>query len=157
MRKWIVTLVFFGFFSLGFCSNHIRQSITIGVGPINELSFSIGEICLYLERDGLQKRYEKDDFSTFYSIMTNEDAKKIVAYIDDILPSGIDLFVKLDPPAGAYNTGFTVLEPFPKDVVVNINRVQGNMLQVSYKLSSNDQAIEMKPQNKTVTYLLVDM
>jgi len=157
MGKCVLLLAFLIIGRCGFCANQIMQPITIGVGPINEISFSIGDICLYLNRDGLKDYYEKNDRSTFYSIMTNENAKKIVAYMDDKLPSGINLSVKLDPPTGAYNTGFTSLEPYPKDVVININRVEGNMLQVSYKLTSTAHAKELKPQNKTITYLLIDM
>ena len=140
-----------------FSDNLAQQHMTVGIGPINELTFSIGDLYLYIDRKELKPHYQVTDDTSYYSILTNENAKKIVAYVDDTLPHGSELTVKLYPPAGAYSLGHVALMPYPKDLVRNINQVEAEMLGVIYDFSCSHETKEMRPQIKTITYLLVDM
>ena len=92
--------------------------------------------------------------TTTYAISTNEAHQKIVASLDQPLPSGINLEVTLAAPAGAASRGAVALATSGADVVTEISTTASSALPITYRLSASASA-PATSATRTVTYTIV--
>jgi hypothetical protein len=89
-----------------------------------------------------------------YAITTNEVNQKIIASIDQPMPSGVTLEVSLGAPAGAASAGNVALGTAGADVVTGISGLRESALPISYRLSAVTTA-QLGSSTRTVTFTIV--
>jgi hypothetical protein len=89
-----------------------------------------------------------------YAITTNEANQKITAAIDELLPAGISLEVRLAAPVGAASVGSVPLTTSPADLVTGISRTAASALPITYRLRASATA-QLGPAVRTVTFTVV--
>jgi len=92
--------------------------------------------------------------TTTYAISTNELNQKIVASINQDMPSGTNLEVALAAPAGAASRGTVALATAGTDVVTGISTTATSALPITYRLSASATA-HVVSTARTVTYTIV--
>lgn len=92
--------------------------------------------------------------TTTYAISTNESNQKIVASLDQAMPSGVDLEVTLAAPGGASSRGAVALATAGADVVTGISATAASALPITYRLSASVSA-DVTSTARTVTYTIV--
>jgi len=92
--------------------------------------------------------------TTTYAISTNESNQKIVASLDQPLPSGLGLHVQLAAPAGATSKGSVALATAAADVVTGISATTSSALMITYSLDASPVA-GVTSATRTVTYTIV--
>jgi hypothetical protein len=92
--------------------------------------------------------------TTTYAISTNELNQKIVASLDQALPSGVGLDVTLAAPAGASSRGAVPLATAGADVVTGISSTAASALPITYRLNATASA-SVVSATRTVTYTIV--
>lgn len=92
--------------------------------------------------------------TTTYAISTNESNQKIVASLDQSMPSGTNLEVTLAAPTGASSRGAIALATAGADVVTGISATSATALPITYRLSASVNAV-VTNSARTVTYTIV--
>ena len=92
--------------------------------------------------------------TTTYAISTNESNQKIVASLDQAMPSGTDLEVTLAAPSGASSRGAISLATSGSDVVTGISTTASSALPITYRLNAGISA-SVVSATRTVTYTIV--
>jgi len=91
-----------------------------------------------------------------YSVSTNEENKKILAYLDQDMPLHTYLTVRLSPPDGAKSTGWQTLSTTPVDLVIEISRTHAENLPMLYRLSAEREAGVVSTTTRIVTFTMTD-
>ena len=84
----------------------------------------------------------------------NESNQKIVASLNQMMPSGIDLEVTLAAPTGAWSRGAIALATSGSDVVTGISATASAALPIIYRLNAGVTA-SIVSATRTVTYTIV--
>lgn len=92
--------------------------------------------------------------TTTYAISTNESNQKIVASLDQPMPTGTSLEVTLAAPSGASSRGVIGLATSGADVVTGISTVASSALPITYRLSASP-AAPIASAARTVTFTIV--
>ncbi|HEX7938307.1 MAG TPA: hypothetical protein VF483_04895, partial [Gemmatimonadaceae bacterium] len=79
--------------------------------------------------------------TTTYAISTNESNQKIVASLDQQMPSGTNLEVTLAAPTGASSRGAVALATSGADLVTGISTTAASDLPITYRLSASVNAV----------------
>ncbi|HMC56162.1 MAG TPA: hypothetical protein VKH19_13360 [Gemmatimonadaceae bacterium] len=90
-----------------------------------------------------------------YTLTTNERNQKIIAAIDESLPTGVRLEVALGPPVGAVSSGLVPLGTDEMDVVTGINATVTDALPITYRLSATESAYAPGAQSRSVTFTII--
>jgi hypothetical protein len=91
---------------------------------------------------------------TSYAITTNEANQKITASIDQAMPAGVTLEVRLGAPSGALSTGSMPLGTSSADLVTGISATAASSLPITYRLNAST-TVQMGPTSRTVTFTIV--
>ncbi len=134
------------------------QSLTLEVKPVARLVVN-GDPGLLLINDAVpgSSLTTVSDYSTRYDLVTNVDQMKIVASIDDPMPSGTRLLVRLST-AKAVSTGDVDLSGAvsPVDVVTAIGRGSERDQQITYTFAADAEVGQIPTQSRTVTLTLTN-
>lgn len=129
-----------------------QQTIIFSVTPHNEMGQIIGPAPVFSMTGGSCS----DTCVNTYSVATNEENKKISAYLDADMPLGTTLSVNLTPPSGARTLGDQVLSSIPTDLVIEISKVREQELPLVYTLEVSMRGGIIPTTARIVTYTLTD-
>ncbi len=134
--------------------NSATQSVTLEIKPIAQI-FVAGNPQPLIISDNFKGSVSDDN--TKYSLVTNVDNMKIVASIDNPMPAGTKLMVKLSSSRAA-SAGLVDLSNAmtPLDVVRGIGRGSDVDQSISYTFAANQDIDEIAQQSRTVTLTLTN-
>ncbi len=139
-------------------SSSVTQVLTVEVKPITRLSVTgnpnpliIGDAVA-----GSNSSFVSDE-NTKYSLTTNLENMKIVASINDKMPTGTMLMVKLSSSKAA-STGSVDLSSAlsPVDVVTGLSKSSDMNESISYTFAANSDVNEIPTQTRVVTLTLTN-
>jgi len=135
-------------------SNVATQSVMLEVKPIAKISVAGSPDPLIINA-GVSESIS--DENTKYSLVTNVDNMKIVASIDNPMPTGTKLMVKLSS-SKASSAGLVDLSNAltPLDVVRGIGRGSDVDQSISYTFAANDGVDDIAAQSRMVTLTLTN-
>jgi hypothetical protein len=136
----------------------VTQSVTIEVKPITKISVS-GNPNPLLITDAVagSDLTSVSDANTKYSLTTNLDNMKIVASINDRMPTGTRLMIRLSSSKAA-SIGTVDLSGAvtPVDVVTGISKCSDVDQAIDYTFAANADVSEIAIQNRVVTLTLTN-
>jgi hypothetical protein len=134
----------------------VTQTVTIEVKPITRLSVT-GNPNPLMINDAVpgSSLLSVSDENTKYSLTTNLDNMKIVASINDRMPTGTKLLVKLSS-SKASSTGLVDLSGAlsPVDVVTGLSKASDMNQSISYTFAANSDVYDIPTQTRVVTFTL---
>lgn len=136
----------------------VTQSVTIEVKPISKITVTgnPGPLLINDAIPGSNLSSVTDD-NTKYSVTTNLDNMKIVASINDRMPAGTKLMVKLSSTKAA-SAGYVDLSSAlePVDVVTGISRASEANQSISYTFAANADVSAIPTQSRIITLTLTN-
>jgi len=136
----------------------VTQIVTIEVKPIVRLSVTGNPNPLILS-DAVPRSdlLTVSDENTKYSLITNLGDMKIVASINDRMPTGTRLMVRLSSSKGE-SIGLTDLSAAsrPVDVVTGLSKVSDVNQSISYTFAANPDVYEIPTQTRVVILTLTN-
>jgi len=139
-------------------NSSVTQSLTIEVKPITRLTVTGNPNPLIIS-DAVpgSNLSSVSDENTKYSLITNLDNMKIVASINDRMPAGTKLMVKLSSSKAA-STGLVDLSGAlsPVDVVTGLSKASDMNQSISYTFAANSDVYEIPTQTRVVTLTLTN-
>ena len=139
-------------------NSSISQTVTIEVKPIARLSVTGNPNSLIIS-DAVpgSSLLSVSDENSKYSLTTNLDNMKIVACINDKMPAGTTLMVKLSSSAGA-SAGLVDLSSAlnPVDVVTGLSKASDMNQSISYTFAANSDVNDIPTQTRVVTLTLTN-
>ncbi len=135
-------------------SSSATQSVTIEVKPIAKISV-VGSPTPLIINDDLTGSVS--DENTKYSLVTNVDNMKIVASINNPMPAGTKLMIKLSSSKAA-SAGLVDLSNAltPLDVVRGIGRGSDVDQSINYTFAANEGIDEIAAQSRMITLTLTN-
>lgn len=136
----------------------VTQSVTIEVKPISKLAVTGNPNALIItDATAGSALNAVSDNNTKYNMLTNMDNMKIVASIDNKMPDGTKLMVKLGSTKGS-STGVIDLSNAltPVDVVTGINKGSENNQSIEYTFAANADVGQIQSQSRTITLTLTN-
>jgi len=134
------------------------QSVTLEVKPIAKISVA-GTLAPLIINDALpgSDLTSVSDENTKYSLVTNIDNMKIVASINDRMPAGTKLMIKLKSSKAA-SAGIVDLSSAltPVDVVRGIGRGSDVDQSISYTFAANADVDDIPSQSRMITLTLTN-
>lgn len=146
----ILILFLFSLFDLVWCDWQVQQTLSFSIQSTSHLEINGPAPVLAVAGPG-QGWYDSS-----YSVLTNEENKKISASLNTDMPDGVTLYVELSPPKGARSLGAQVLSSTPVDLVVEITRVSQSGLLINYTLDIQASATPVSSATRLITYTLMD-
>jgi hypothetical protein len=139
-------------------NSSVTQTLTLEVRPITRLSVTGNPNSLIISDAVLGSDLSSvSDDNTKYSLTTNLDNMKIVASINDKMPAGTKLMVKLSSSkaasAGLVDVSGAVS---PVDVVTGLSRGSDMNQSISYTFAANSGVYEVPTQTRVVTLTLTN-
>lgn len=95
------------------------------------------------------------DLTTTYS-MKVDSTSRVVARLDQALPAGVTLTLRLEEPMGATSWGPVALTTLDQEVVSTIASGDYSGLEIRYELTSPTEAGPIAPDDRTVVLTLVE-
>jgi hypothetical protein len=136
-------------------NNVATQTVTFQVDPINVLSVSGDPATLEIATATAgQEPDAVEDNSTTYALTTNEDDRKITAYLDSAMPTGMTLELEMAAPDGATSNGFVALGTSAQDIVTGISQVAASDEVITYRCSATVAAGVVASTQRVVTLTL---
>jgi hypothetical protein len=139
-------------------NNSVTQIVTIEVKPITKISVAGHPNPLIISDAAPGSNLTSvSDNNTKYSITTNLENMKIAASINDRMPAGTKLMVKLSSSKAA-STGLVDLSGAlsPIDVVTGISKASDMNQSISYTFAANSDVYEIPTQTRVVTLTLTN-
>jgi hypothetical protein len=134
------------------------QSVTLEVKPIAKISVA-GNPTPLIINDALpgSDLASVSDENTKYSLVTNVDNMKIVASINDRMPAGTKLMIKLTSSKSA-SVGMVDLSSAltPVDVVRGIRKGSDVNQSISYTFAANAEIDDIPSQSRMITLTLTN-
>lgn len=90
-----------------------------------------------------------------YAITTNEENRRITVAIDEPLPAGVSLGMRMDAPAGARSAEEVMLSTVPQTAVSGISRLNAANLGIAFSLTTEKSALVPASTTRTVRVTLV--
>lgn len=136
----------------------VTQSVTIEVKPISKLAVTGNPNALVINNAiaGSELNAVSDN-NTKYSMLTNMDNMKIVASIDNAMPDGTKLMIKLGSTKGN-SAGIIDLSNAltPVDVVTGIGKGSENSQSIVYTFAANANVGQIESQSRNITLTLTN-
>lgn len=90
-----------------------------------------------------------------YAVTTNEDNRRIVVALDEALPAGVTLGMRMDAPTGAQSADEVMLSTVPQPAVTGISRLNAADLGIAFSLTTDKAAVVPRSTTRTVRVTLV--
>lgn len=139
-------------------NSSVTQTLTLEVRPITRLSVTGNPNSLIInDADPGSNLSSVSDENSKYSLTTNLDNMKIVASINDKMPAGTKLMLKLSS-SKATSTGLVDVSSAlsPVDVVTGLDRTSETNQSISYTFAANADVLEIPTQSRVVTLTLTN-
>ena len=110
-----------------------------------------------LRHDGNSGRlYEPETRSKSYNITTTGTNKRLLAKLDQNMPTNTFLEVRADPPRNATSVGYVSLNAMQQPLVTGITNVQQNGLLMDVRLRAELGAPVVNNHNRLITFTISD-
>jgi hypothetical protein len=93
--------------------------------------------------------------SAAYAVTTNEENRRITVALDEPMPAGVTLKMRMDAPAGALSGEEITLSEAAQSAVTGISRLNASDLGIAYSLVTSSTAVVPKSTMRTVRITLV--
>jgi hypothetical protein len=136
----------------------VSQIVTVEVKPITKIAVSGNPGALIItEAVAGENLSAVEDENTRYSVTTNLDNMKIVASINDPMPSGTKLLINLQSSRG-YSVGTVDISHALSsvNVVTGLSRNSDRDQTIKYTFAADANVAEIPMQSRTVTLTLTD-
>jgi hypothetical protein len=130
------------------------QQIGIEIRPINKLAV-VGSTSFVIPAKKTAGPASVSLASASYAVTTNEDNRRITVALDEAMPDGVTLTMKMDAPTGATTNDAVVLSTAPQTAVNGISRLNAGNLNISFALTTSDRAVVPDTTVRTVKVTLV--
>src|SRR3954471_2255230 len=130
------------------------QQIGIEIRPINQLAV-VGTTNFVIPARKKAGPATVSVASASYAVTTNEENRRITVALDEALPEGVTLTMKMDAPNGATANDAVVLSTAPQTAVNGISRLNAGNLGISFSLITSDRAVVPDTTTRTVRVTLV--
>lgn len=130
-----------------------RQQISLSIRPINEIAVRGATSFTIPARAGA--RADTVTAVASYAITTNEDNRRITVAIDEPMPAGVSLRMRMAAPEGANAEDELTLTTEPQTAVTGISRLNAKDLGIDFALVTGDRAIIPATTTRTVKVTLV--
>ncbi len=139
-------------------TSSVTQLVTVVVKPIAVISISGNPGSLFIQDDASGSEYSAvSDATTKYSCITNQDNTKIIASINERMPEGTRLRIRLSSSKGASNGTVDISEAVaPVDVVTGISRCSDVGQAIDYTFEASPEIYDLPLQTRVVTLTLTD-
>lgn len=134
------------------------QALTLEVKAVHRLAVSGDPQPLTIQNGSAgNSSLSANDESTRYSLVTNVAHMKIVASIDQALPSGTQLLLSLGSSRGVSLGSVDISNAqTPVDLVTDIDRGSEMDQLIAYRFLADASVGELAPQSRTITLTLTD-
>jgi hypothetical protein len=129
------------------------QQISLSIRPINEIAVRGATSFTIPARAG--SRPDTVTAVASYAITTNEENRRITVAIDEPMPAGVSLRMRMTAPAGASAEDELTLSTEPQNAVTGISRLNAKDLGIDFALVTGDRAIIPATTTRTVKVTLV--
>ncbi len=136
--------------NLAIAEDAVRQTITVRVEAINEVSVN-GELNTLV----ISSQKGSAANNATWAATTNETNKRLVGSIDADMPPGVTLSMELEAPDKAFSNGPVVLSTTPQDLVTGISKVAEANLKAVYTLSTESES-RVEQWQRVLTLTLTD-
>lgn len=93
--------------------------------------------------------------SATYAVTTNEDNRRIIVALDEPMPQGVTLKMRMAAPAGALSGDEITLTEAAQSAVTGISRLNASDLGIAYSLVTGSNAVVPASTTRTVRITLV--
>ena len=90
-----------------------------------------------------------------YAVTTNEENRRIIVAIDEPLPDGVSLRMRMDAPPGAQSLDAVTLSTSPQSAVAGISMLNARELGIAYELVTATGVVVPAATKRTVRVTLV--
>jgi hypothetical protein len=143
--------VFVAAFSAPASGQTATQALKIEIRPISRLAV-IGATSFTLPKAA---RAGVVTASASYAITTNEVNRRITVAIDEPMPAGVTLRMRMDAPEGAAAKDGVTLSTDPQTAVSGISRLNAKDLGIDFELETGADAVIPATTTRTVKVTLV--
>jgi hypothetical protein len=130
------------------------QLIRMEIRPISRLAV-IGTTTIAIPATKGRAQPSVTEATASYAITTNEDNRRITVAIDQPMPEGVTLKMRMDAPAGAQAEDEVVLTTDAQTAVTVISRLNQKDLGIGYSLVTASQAVVPASTTRTELVTLV--
>jgi hypothetical protein len=129
------------------------QSVRMEIRPINQLAVRGTTAFIIPARpSGVESVAVA---SASYAVTTNEDNRRITVAIDEPMPEGVTLTMRMDAPSGAQTQDALTLSTVPQVAVTGISRLNAKDLGISFSLKTGSNVRVPATTTRTVRITLV--
>ena len=129
------------------------QVIRMEIRPVNQLAVR-GTTTFTIPARQLQAATVVSSTAT-YAVTTNEENRRITVAIDESLPAGVSLSMRMVAPAGAQAAEDVMLSTVPQTAVNGISRLNASDLGIAFSLTTGKSAVVPVSITRTVRVTLV--
>lgn len=129
------------------------QQVRIDVRPINQLAV-IGATTFTVPARAAGGATVVS-LAAKYAVTTNEENRRIVVAIDEALPDGVTLRMRMDAPQGAVAADEVILSTAPQTAVTGISRLNARELGIGFSLTTGAGVVVPAATTRTVKVTLV--
>ncbi|MGH7617019.1 MAG: hypothetical protein ACREPM_07325 [Gemmatimonadaceae bacterium] len=136
-----------------YAQQRATQVVTFRVEGIDQIAFN-GAPSLVISSATAGRSASVRAPGGVWSVTTNHASAKITASIDEELPAGLTLSVRLTPPPGAEGTGLRALSATPVEVITNLSPTAARDLPLTYQLDATVTAGVVVAGTRTVVFTI---
>jgi hypothetical protein len=130
------------------------QLVRMEIRPINQLAV-IGTTSFTIAASKGAVKPGVTTAAASYAITTNEENRRITVAIDEALPEGVTLRMRMDAPEGAQSLDAVTLSTSPQTAVAGISRLNARELGIAYELVTGTGVVVPAKTTRTVRVTLV--
>jgi hypothetical protein len=133
---------------------YATQVVRLEIRPINQVALSGTTTFTLPARSGSQAEIVTSA-SASYAITTNEENRRILVALDEHMPSGVTLTMRMAAPSGARAGESVTLSADPQVAVTGISRLNARDLGIDFTLRTAASAVIPSTVTRTVRVTLV--
>lgn len=153
LRVAVAAAVFAGVGPIVAHAQTATQSIRMEIRPISQLAvLGTTTFVIPARQSGPEAVVTA---SATYAITTNEDNRRITVALDEAMPAGVTLRMRMDAPQGAQAADEVTLTTAPQTAVANISRLNAANLGIGFSLITGSGAVVPATTARTVHVTLV--
>lgn len=130
------------------------QLVRIEIRPVNQIALQ-GTTSFTIPARVRTAAPATTSASATYAITTNEENRRIVVALDEALPEGVTLSMRMAAPAGAQSEEEVMLSAAAQPAVTGISRLNAKDLGIDYRLTASSGSVIPSALTRRVSITLV--
>ncbi|MFH1453562.1 MAG: hypothetical protein ABIH00_06250 [Armatimonadota bacterium] len=156
MKKLLIVLVAIAFLAgAAFAASTDTQTVYFEIDAINEISFGV-DATLTIDNAGAGSEPNRDNSDQYWSITTNETAKKLTVQINAAMPSSTFLEVSTSIPTGGQPMGSKTLTTTAQSLITSLETVAQSNISYAITLDADVAAGLPADGSRIITWTLTD-